>query len=261
MILYGNNYCECWCGRECTKIGNRYIQGHHNKVRTEETLIKMVNIKKGKPSPKKGKILTEDQKATRKQKMIENGTNISPMKGKHQTEEAKLKVSKFRKGLLFTIEHKQKLSDSAKGRIPWNIGLVGVIEAWNKNMKMSEEFCRKNSEAQKALHRTGEKSPNWKGGITPINHKIRNSDEYKEWRNQIFERDQFICHRCNGKGYLHAHHIINFSKLHKKNQFLYDINNGITFCRDCHGQFHLKYGNKNNNQQQIFEFVYLNNVN
>ena len=34
-----------------------------------------------------------------------------------------------------------------------------------------------------------------------------------------------------------------------------DINNGITLCVDCHKKFHEKYGNKNNDLNQIKEFL------
>ena len=36
---------------------------------------------------------------------------------------------------------------------------------------------------------SGENASNWKGGITKLNHLIRNCIEYRQWRADCFERD------------------------------------------------------------------------
>lgn len=71
----------------------------------------------------------------------------------------------------------------------------------------------------------------WKGGKTKEITKKRTSAKYKEWRLKVFSRDGFICQQCGSKKKLEAHHIkevCNYPAL------IYDINNGITLCRDCH---------------------------
>ena len=108
---------------------------------------------------------------------------------------------------------------------------------------------------------------NWKGGITPLYKLIRGLPESKQWSKQILQRDNFTCQECgikNGCGhriYLHAHHKnISFSQilqdfLQQYSQFspiedkeilvrlaityqpFWDIDNGITFCEDCHFDF------------------------
>jgi 5-methylcytosine-specific restriction endonuclease McrA len=104
----------------------------------------------------------------------------------------------------------------------------------------------------------GEKAPNWKGGITPINKQIKNSIQYHLWRKVVFARDNWTCQKCgarNGNGktiYLHPHHILNFAE-HPELRFA--IDNGITLCRKCHIEFHKRYGNRNNTKEQLEEFL------
>ena len=79
---------------------------------------------------------------------------------------------------------------------------------------------------------------NWKGGISSENHIIRNSDEARKWRKEVFERDKYICQNCKKiGGILHAHHIKSFSEY---KELRFDINNGITLCKVCHNNEHKK---------------------
>lgn len=79
---------------------------------------------------------------------------------------------------------------------------------------------------------SGSGNPRWKGGITPINKKIRDSIEYEEWRTKVFIRDNYTCQGCGQiGGYLEADHIKSFS-LYPELRF--DTNNGRTFCKSCH---------------------------
>ena len=59
--------------------------------------------------------------------------------------------------------------------------------------------------------------------------------------------------KCSQKGEkLNAHHILNYST-HKELRL--KKSNGITFCKKCHKQFHIKYGIKNNNRIQLDKFL------
>ena len=74
--------------------------------------------------------------------------------------------------------------------------------------------------------------PNWRGGITPINEKIRKSIEYKLWRKSVFERDDYTCVWCGQKGgKLNADHIKPFAYFP---ELRFAIDNGRTLCIDCH---------------------------
>lgn len=94
---------------------------------------------------------------------------------------------------------------------------------------------------------------NWKGGITSGVMKLRNSIEYKNWRKEIFKRDDYRCQCCNERGgKLHGHHILNFSD---HSDLMFDINNGITLCKRCHYKFHKKYKKHDNTREQLDEFI------
>ena len=103
-------------------------------------------------------------------------------------------------------------------------------------------------------HLAKEKHFNWKGGITPINQQIRGSLEYKLWSDSVWNRDKNCCQKCgeNRVRYLVAHHILNFSS-HIELRFA--IDNGITFCRLCHKEFHHIYTKRNNTREQVVEFI------
>ncbi len=157
-----------------------------------------------------------------------------------------------------TEYHRKRLSESHKGNIPKNINM---IKGWNKGIprteeqklahskqmlgfKHTDEAKKKISEAGKgrthsleakmklSLSKLGDKNPMWKGGITPINLAIRNSKEYKLWREAVFQRDDYTCQMCLQRGgELNADHIKPFS-LYPELRFA--IDNGRTLCVDCH---------------------------
>lgn len=88
----------------------------------------------------------------------------------------------------------------------------------------------------KILHNTprGAECHLWKGGITPVNDRIRHSSLMKNWRNAVFARDNFKCQSCGQHGgALQAHHIHPFAA-NRNSLLIFDVNNGITLCKDCH---------------------------
>ena len=147
-----------------------------------------------------------------------------------RTEKTRKKMSLAHKGWSsmlgkrHTEETKEKIRNSRKGRPS---GMLG-----KKQPLFTKEHRRKLSEAHK-----GTKSHFWKGGITPINLKIRMSLEYRLWRESVFKRDNYICIWCglksgNGKTViLNADHIKPFSLFP---ELRFAIDNGRTLCVDCH---------------------------
>ena len=104
---------------------------------------------------------------------------------------------------------------------------------------------------------SGKLHHNWNGGITDENVRLRNSKRGRKWRRDVFLRDNFTCQKCQCQGKeLNAHHIKNFST---NEELRYELNNGITLCRDCHidspDSFHRIYGTKENTKEQLEEFL------
>ena len=199
--------------------------GHYCSEETKEKL-RQANIGKKMPEYVRKKIIVSligrpCSEETRR-KISEAQKGIS-RKGHPHTKESKRKISEARKGIIFSKEHIKNLRESHIGYIP------------------SEETREKLSKAH-----SGKNGSGWKGGITPLHQSIRGSYKSKEWRLMVFGRDNFTCQDCGKRGcYLEAHHIKSFSSLiqyfeitTKEDAFnceaLWDVNNGITLCKECH---------------------------
>jgi len=204
--------------------------------------------------------------------------------GKKHSEITKKKIGKANsialKGKKLPERVKRKIGEALRGRIPKNLDLLKSLNrnrskdwrrklvesrkknGWFKNSKevggkiREAQIGRKHSEKtrkkQSEAHR-GEKSYSWKGGITPVNKRIRKGIEFRLWREAVFARDNWICQKYGIKGgNLHPHHIQNFAQYP---ELRFAIDNGITFSDKAHKEFHKKYGVKNNTKEQIKEFL------
>lgn len=153
-----------------------------------------------------------------------------------------------------SVESRKKLSDSKRWKKLWPHSEETKRKIWmaNKWRKASPELRKKLSEVHIWLQ-AKEKHPLWKWWISSKNSEIRSSIEYKLWRNSVFARDAFLCIKCwidthNN----HAHHVINFNS-HPELRFA--IDNWVTMCKHHHELFHKIYWNKNNNREQLNEFI------
>jgi len=161
------------------------------------------------------------------------------------------KISLSRTGHEVKSETKEKIGKSALKRCE-NSEYIKKLSKAHLGYKMPLEQRIHISKALLGKNK-GENGSNWQGGITSENMKVRNSMEIKLWRKAVFERDAYTCQKTGLKGgKLHAHHIKNFSEFPELRT---SINNGITLSKKYHIKFHKKYGKKNNNLEQINEFL------
>jgi hypothetical protein len=131
---------------------------------------------------------------------------------------AKQKTSKSLKSFYSIAENREMLRNIKIKQ--WAQGFLG---ATGKNWTKTPE---------QLANKMGCKNPAWKGGITPINLKIRNSTKYANWRNEVFKRDEYICQDCGTVGgELNADHIKPFAFFPESR---FDVSNGRTLCVTCH---------------------------
>ena len=83
----------------------------------------------------------------------------------------------------------------------------------------------------------GEKSARWLDGKSLERDRARLGTQLKEWRINVFKRDNYTCQHCGENKKLHAHHIIEWAK---EESSRFDIDNGLTVCVICHGKIHGK---------------------
>jgi len=192
--------CKCGCGEKFMRLDNKYrireyVWGHHNLE-----MLKANAHKPGQTPWNKG-IKTGHIPWNKGISVFVGKKN--PFYGKKHSEETKQLLS-------------IKVSEKLKGKTPKNIEILKLSGSKFRYIK-----------GQLA----GEKHHNWKGGITPISAKIRASEEYKEWRSEIFKRDDYTCVKCNKVGGdLVADHIKAFA-YHPELRL--NIDNGRTLCREC----------------------------
>jgi len=197
-----------------------------------------------------------------KKKISESG------KGRIVSEETRLKISKIHKGKFVSEESKRKNSEAHKGINNPNYGKHHSEETrlrigrGNKGKKQTEEAKLKMSRFHKGRPNPSKGKPRpeisginnygWKGGITSLVEQIRKCLKYRQWVSDVYTIDDFTCQECGQRGGdLNAHHIKSFSSILQKYEIttyeqalecdeLWNINNGITLCRECHRKLHKK---------------------
>lgn len=139
-------------------------------------------------------------------------------------------------------------------------GCGELIDSRNRNgeiyYKVGHHFKGKGKRKDdKKNPNKGDKCHFWKGGVTPLKIMIKRLYKYRQWRSDVFTRDNFICQGCNVRGgSLEPHHKKSYSLIIFDNKIktteqaenceeLWNINNGITLCHDCHKKTD-NYGSK-----------------
>lgn len=141
----------------------------------------------------------------------------------------KLRVSHMGKTFKHTEETKEKIRLSNLGQVKSEETKrkLKITRARQIMKPMSEERRRQLSESRK-----GDKWHTWKGGLTKVHLAIRNSLEYKLWRESVFKRDNWTCVFCKKVGgRLNADHIKPFAVFPEQR---FELSNGRTLCVPCH---------------------------
>jgi len=155
----------------------------------------------------KGKLHSEEVK--KRMSIAKKGKSQKPL-----SERTKRKLSKALKGRPLTEDHKKKISEVMKGRF------------------LSGETKRKMSLFHKG--KFGDKSPNWRGGISFFPYPLTFNRELKQF---IRDRDNNECQNpfCNRLlKKLTVHHIDH----NKDNCSQFNL---ITLCNSCNGRANGKY--------------------
>jgi len=219
------------------KISKKLKGFKHSK----ETKEKMSKTRKGKPSPLRG--TTRPISVRQKQSKSMKGKKQSPEHIKKRVEsrlknnnyshspETIEKISKIKKGIKLTKEHREKISKGSKGK------------------KLSEEHKQKLSKTKKGIRRTPEEKAkisrtltgrklcrrsgtghwNWQGGISKQGYCDAWTD--KEYKKTIIERDGKCRNpECWNKDCKLSVHHINYDKedCHPSNL--------ITLCLSCNSR-------------------------
>lgn len=124
----------------------------------------------------------------------------------------------------YSLEYRKQISERMRGKFNGGGMKTGGKHDAETKIKISLAMKGKNN------HR-------WKGGVTPKHQAMRNSAEYKKWRQMVYERDNYTCQDCGDSrgGNLEAHHI---EPLSEKELAAYDVDNGVTLCKPCHRKRH-----------------------
>ncbi len=162
--------------------------------------------------------------------------------GRKHSDMAKAKISKALKGKPKSMEHKRKLAEYKGEKASW----------YGRKHSIEERIKMHSNQPRQSNHY------NWQGGVSKLLRQIKSLFEAKEWRIQVFKRDDYTCQECFHKGgILNAHHKKPFFELfyeflNQYSQFspiddvetlirlainhklFWDIDNGITLCKSCH---------------------------
>lgn len=79
------------------------------------------------------------------------------------------------------------------------------------------------------------------------------SKYWKERKNKFFKDFGRKCRACGRFSYIQVHHMV-----YRRQEFGMERDSDlVALCKDCHLEFHEKYGNKGNTLAETYEFIAL----
>lgn len=184
----------------------------------------------------------------------------------------------FKKGcksFVRTKEYRDKMSKLMKGRkCPWNVGRNKMTDQRGSKNPNYKHGKTKNNRCVdcgtriwfsftrcKSCANRGENNPRYIDGRTQFERSLRNTYDYKQWKERVLQRDKGICQECGSGDEIEVHHkvsfgilcsdfIVEYNRLNLKEDRkvdlakwyypLWDIDNGITLCVSCHKEVDVK---------------------
>jgi hypothetical protein len=148
-------------------------------------------------------------------------------------------------------EHRKRLSDSHKGQKAWNKGVkmdeefrekcsirqLGKKRNWSEQGKksFSEKMTGRKRTKESIEKMSGENHPRWikDRSLIKIGDRSMNDPLQKQWSLSVKKRDGWKCQIAdsNCKGRMESHHILSWKDFP---ELRYEVNNGITLCHAHH---------------------------
>lgn len=152
-------------------------------------------------------------------------------------------------------ERRKKTSELAKKNL-----LNPEVRAKMAEYQKTAEYREKSSIVKRGnlnpmYGKRGELNPKYDKSIS-LEERISNRKTYFdiEFRKAVMLKYDYTCQKCGKRQEKNmvAHHIFGF----RNNPALrYTPENGIVFCKKCHVAFHKQFGTKDNNSEQLREFL------
>lgn len=121
-----------------------------------------------------------------------------------------------------SAEHTRKISEANKGKIPWNLGLIGWTKGTRAGFQKGHKgFVPSEAYARAAIKKSGSGSGTWVGG------------RWKYWSKQAKIRDDYTCKSCS----LRDPEIMEVDHIRPKCDFpelKYCLENLVVLCPNCH---------------------------
>lgn len=186
-------------------------------------------------------------------RMLGNTIGLGRIRSENEKEKISIANSGENNGMFGKPSWNKGLTSEIDNRI-YSCKNINVCLICGINISRHATHCRKHTPIFKRFGINNSSYKNPEDRITSLNTAIRKLNIYSDWRTQVFGRDNFTCQKCGVRGsWLEAHHIVSLSDLIIQYNIktledvrlcphIWDINNGITYCKKCHNLLNKKGG-------------------